>query len=76
MFNIDDRVGTVRSNKRGTIVETVDRWHLVSMDGHWSERQRFDGRDLVWYHEEDLLPACSGGEINNAFAVLAHYKLV
>jgi len=77
MFKIDDRVKPVRSTWRGTIVETVDRWHLVSLDGPSRRADRnFMGKGLEWFHEEDLCAVCKPREINQALSVLASYKLV
>jgi hypothetical protein len=75
-MKIDDRVGPVNSQYRGRIIETVDRWHLVHLDGpSRNPKRNFMGRGMEWFHESDLLPVCKPKELNQAFSALANYKL-
>lgn len=54
-MKIDDRVQPKRGIYAGRIVETVDRWHLVSLDGPSRNPDRnFMGKGLEWFHEEEL----------------------
>lgn len=62
-MKIDDRVGPRRGTFRGRIIESIDRWHLVHLDGPSRNPERnFMGRGLEWFHEEDLLLACTPKE--------------
>jgi hypothetical protein len=76
-MNIDDRVGPVGSTYRGKIVESVDRWHLVHLDGPSRNAERnFMGRGLEWFHESDLLPVCKPQELKLTHKALANLLTV
>ena len=72
-MNIDDRVGVDKSLYRGRIVESVDRWHLVHLDGPSRNAERnFMGRGLEWFHEDDLLHTSTPKQQGLAHKALAN----
>lgn len=76
-MKIDDRVGPVRSTYRGRIIESVDRWHLVHLDGPSRNPERnFMGRGLEWFHEDDLRLTCKPHELGLTHKALANLLTV